>query len=201
MAVSSSLRASSYNVYLDGQGSYIGLSYLGNSLGYGGNFAVKVHDYLNLTFNAMLASGTREGAYSGGETLHKIYMGGIEILPPISILRKYRLFWRTSLLGGYSTSKIKYNLTFIPEFPYSRRNKESSGMALAVKTGILFDFTQHLSLFFDLGFHKSFYQESSSSALSVMLNTTDDKFGANKVHGIMITGGVRVALFRNRDIE
>ncbi len=107
-------------------------------------------------------------------------MFGLEYDPPVNFLSAYRLVWRNSLLLGYSRTGVT------AENEKNRWEADDSGFAAALNTGMGYNYSQHLQLFVDVGWHHSFYR-----------GILED----SNIFGVQVLAGVRCLLAGARTLE
>ncbi len=165
--------------FIDGLGTYVNAGDMENQLGGGLGFGIDINRNLNFLFRAANTSTIKnQDKIDEVEFRHTTYMGGIEVIPELPALQKYRLSWKTSILAGVSSSKAELKNS------YYGKDADEAGFACSFWTGIQYDLTQVVSPFIDLGYHSSFYT---------------DKLKDESIQGYQIAIGIRFYLTGNRD--
>lgn len=103
-----------------------------------------------------------------------MHLGGIEYMYH---LPDFHSHWKTALLVGYFNSKISEK---------SSSEKSDNGVGFLITTGILYDLTQHISIFADVGYQSPVTYEGALK---------DYKLG-----GFTFLAGVRFSFYPNRDL-
>lgn len=101
-------------------------------------------------------SSTVENANKDNEKKYSytMFAGGVEYNHPIVPgTFDFGLGWRTSLLFGSSRTEIEGR----DPVTTAKINREDSGMAIQITTGLQANLTPNIALFVDVGYHKSFY--------------------------------------------
>ena len=102
---------------------------------------------------------------------------GIEYIPPIVILEEYRIYWKNAINIGAS----EFNVSFFD----GKDDGVGLGVYTSFNTGLQYNLTQVIAPYFDLGYHKSFYDSTKDVSIT----------------GYQVSLGVRFYLLGNRDYE
>lgn len=165
--------------FIEAQGDYITTGDFEAVTGGGLGIGFSITDDVNFIIRCSTASNTEnEGAIDEFSYNYDSATGGIEYTPPISLLEDYRIYWKNSLNLGASMFEVDVK---------NAENGEDSetGFIVSFRTGLQYNFTQTVSPYFDLGYHKSYY------------NSTKDL----SIAGWQADVGVRFFIFGNRDYE
>lgn len=153
--------SSSFAVFfMEGQGDYTSTGDYNSVKGFGLGMGFDLTSDLNFLLRVDTAEAT-ENKSKANEINYSLdsYTAGIEFIPQIAAIEKYRLCWKNSINVGVS------------KFDYRQKNSGSSdttfddmGTFVSLKTGIQFNFTQYIAPYFDLGFHKTYSWSTSPDA-------------------------------------
>lgn len=143
--------------YIDLMGAMVNADDLENQTGFGLGLGYGLNDELDLYFRSTLTQAS-ENANLVNEINydHTTVMGGVVYSPYLPVLERFRVSWKNTLLVGYSMSGVEFKATGDEE--------NDSGVAAAFWTGLQFDATQMISPFFEMGYHKSFYENKMEDA-------------------------------------
>jgi hypothetical protein len=117
----------------------------GLGLGYGLNETIDLYFRSTITESTENTNLATEINYE-----HTTVMAGVVFTPVLPVLERFRLSWKNTFLVGYSMSDVEFNET--------NNEVDDSGIAASFWTGLQFDATQMISPFFEMGYHKSFYE-------------------------------------------
>jgi long-subunit fatty acid transport protein len=99
-----------------------------------------------------------------------------------------RLGWRSSLLIGVVMLDISEpNLTVLEDY-------NSLGVGMGLNTGVQWDVTQHVTPFFDVGFHYDYMFSKREYTATTALQQVN-------VYGITLQLGIRFVFGRNKSID
>jgi len=141
--------ASFANFYVDLMGAMVNADDLENQTGLGIGLGYGLNDELDLYFRSTYTEATENANLINEISYeHITAMAGIAFTPRFPVLERFRLNWKNTFLVGYTMSEV------ISDFG----DGSDSGLALAFWTGLKYDATQMISPFFDVGYHRSFYQ-------------------------------------------
>ena len=174
------------NIYIDGVGAYTQTNDAKNQYGWGLGLLYKMSDDFNVFFKTIISQrknvglDTREsipGEYTEyfSKYKYRMFIGGIEYLYNINNLPFY---WKNSAAVGVGAAEIKSNYNYDfgwPPYGY-RTDKKDTGICVAFWTGILYTFTQSLSGYIDVGYHKTYFNDELKDA---------------KIMGLQVVAGVR----------
>lgn len=148
---------SSYAVFfIDGQGFYAATGDFDPVSGYGGGLGFSLTDDVNFLIKGGVESNTEKKDTINELTYdYNFVTGGLEYVPSIDLLNRYRLYWKSSLNFGWAMFKSE-----MPEVDDS--DKSDMGFHVSFWTGLQFNFTQYIAPFIDLGYHKTFFTAGSS---------------------------------------
>lgn len=142
--------------FVDGQGFYAATGDYEPVSGFGIGIGLSLTDDINFLIKGITGSNTENKDKTDELSYdYNIVTGGIEYIPPIDILNRYRLYWKNSLNLGWAEFKSE-----MPEVNDS--DKSDMGFHLSFWTGLQFNFTQYIAPFIDLGYHKTFFSVSNS---------------------------------------
>jgi len=172
------LTSSQAAFFIDGQGNYMSTGDFNPVTGFGLGIGLSIADDINFIVRGFMTQNTDNPS---DPLIKKTYeynavTGGIEYIPPIVILEQYRIYWKNSINIGASMFSIDDKSGNIGK-------KTENGLITSFTTGLQYNFTQVISPYFDLGYHKTFYQSNSKLSIS----------------GWQIDLGVRFYVFGNRD--
>ena len=148
---------SSYAVFfIDGQGYYASTGDFDPVSGFGGGIGFSLTDDVNFLVKCGTESNTENKNTVNELTYdYNFFTGGLEYIPSIDILNRYRLYWKSSLNLGWAE--------FSSEMPeVNDSDKSEVGFHVSFWTGLQFNFTQYIAPFIDLGYHKTFFTTSGS---------------------------------------
>jgi hypothetical protein len=149
--------ASFANFYVDLMGAMINTDDLENQTGLGIGLGYGLNDEIDLYFRTTYTEATdNPNLFNEINYEHVAFMAGIAYTPIIPALNRFRISWKNTFLVGYTMSDVDINQT--------NDHLSDSGLALAFWTGLKYDATQMISPFFDIGYHKSFYQNKMEDA-------------------------------------
>lgn len=151
-----------FTLFVEGQGEYINTAtkHYPSLSGFGAGLGVGLTDNVNLIARFAQASESHKlYSYFDVNTDCKFMTGGIEIIPSISSLDKIRTYWKSSLEFGRSEFNYENN------YP-TNTHAEGRGYVVLFKTGLQYNFTQIVSPYFNIGYHKSSYPDSTDIKIS-----------------------------------
>ncbi len=151
---------------------------LENLTGVGGAITIDLVRNLNVFVRSSYNQATKNSDKPDEENYTYImYMGGVQYLLQIS---DTQLFWSNSAAIGAAAAESEIYVNSVGT------TLEETGMCVAYWTGLLYNWTQHISPYIEIGYHKAFY--------SVDFEDAD-------VSGFQFIFGVRFTLFgKNRGI-
>lgn len=180
LVLSSSL--ASANVYLDVIGTYTRTDDIWDQFGGGGALGIDVTGNVSFFFRSMYSTRTLHPKADNEESYSHIT--GLFVVQHKLQLMNLPLFWTASLGLGASRSEVHYEI--LENTPGAESEISDLGPAAAFWTGILYVWTQHLSPFFEVGYHRSFYNQD---------------FDEKDVEGVQVFVGIRFTFFgKNRSI-
>lgn len=143
--------------FIDGRVDYMSTGEFKSILGGGGALGFSISDDVSFVAGGFVAQN-KENAGLDNQLMYEFsaFLAGIEYIPPIEYIDLYRIKWKNSISFGYSSFEAEQE---IPGSPDSIEIREG-GFITSFKTGIQYSFTQTISPFFDLGYHKTFYPEN-----------------------------------------
>lgn len=142
--------ASFANFYADLMGVMITGDDVDNQAGFGLGFGYALNQNIDLCLRGTYSMSTDHANLPNEINYeHITLMAGAAYIPNLSFLDRFRLSWKNTLLLGYSRSEVNNKLIY--------KDISCQGFAFAVLTGIQYSATQIISPFFDIGYHKSFY--------------------------------------------
>ncbi len=183
------LAASSYaagNIYVDGMGAFTQTTDLKNEFGGGGALLYQVSDDFNFFIKNIFNKRKIEAKTATDEKYYQKYSyymstAGIEYLYNI---KKIPLFWKNALGIGAGTASIKKDFDKVSSKYLT--TKDDTGLCTAVWTGMMYVFTQSISVFVDVGYHKTFYFDELKNA---------------KIMGVQVLVGARLTVWgQNKSI-
>ena len=143
--------------YVDLMGAMVNADDLENQSGLGLGLGYVLNDNLDLCLRSTYTMATDNADLSDEINYdHMTVMTGVSYVPKLPLLERFRLNWKNTFLAGYSMSEFDEDLT--------GSHFSDQGLALAFLTGLQFDATQMISPFFDIGYHKSFYENDMEDA-------------------------------------
>lgn len=138
--------------FIEGQGNYTTTSESDPILGVGTAFGFDLTDDINLLVSAASGEVTQHRNKTNEVNYEFEYAAiGIEFIPQIAVLDKYRLNWRNSVNIGASRFNTEHD-----NYLYESGDGSEMGTYVGLKTGMQFNFTQCIAPYFDLNFHKTF---------------------------------------------
>ena len=184
-----SINAMAFNIYIDGFGAYVGAESANNQLGGGGSLFFGI----NKNFSAGMKFS--QTSYTALDELKLMIFssdmminGGIEYNLQIGSIP---LFWSSYL--GFGMEQISVRKSYkdtIP--PYAPRDiyYNDMGFAIAISTGIRWDFHPHIAIFLNVGFHAPFFGNTGPGGLKDWT-----------VSGLTSQVGIRFAIWNNKPID
>ena len=175
------------NIYIDGAGAFTQTKHAKNQYGGGFGLLYKISDDFNIFFKSIFLQRKNIGVDPGsGEEYYskykyKMFTGGIEYLYNIN---KMPLYWKNAVAVGGGTVEIKSNYDY-DMFPNEyQTNEKDTGVCFAFWTGILYEFTQNLSGYIDLGYHKTYFndelKDETINGKQVIVGIRFTAWGVNK---------------------
>ena len=151
-------------------------------MGFGAGLGFSLNENINFILNGTYALATEkdDDSINKKKYEYKSYTGGIEYIPPLEIFESNKIYWKNSISAGASDFKLEGKTGGIVI------NDHQSGVIALFKTGMQYNFTQVLSPFFNIGYHKTFFNTAKTSM---------------SIGGWEVDFGVRLYLFGNRDYE
>jgi hypothetical protein len=171
------------NIYLDGMGAVTQTYSAHDEFGGGGGLLYQLSDDFNFFFKNIfnkrkIAIDTLDGR-KYDEYSYNMTLCGLQYLFNIN---KLPLFWTGSLGIGAGSVNIKNNYGW--NTSTSRReyltDKSDTGLCMGIWTGAMYVFTQSISAYMDIGFHKTY-----------LFNDLKDE----KIMGFQVILGVRFTLW------
>ncbi|HOK03080.1 MAG TPA: hypothetical protein PKX79_11355 [Spirochaetota bacterium] len=162
--------------FVDVMGADVNAGDLKNETGFGGALGFDITPSIAFVYRALMTSYT-EDQNKPTETEYSFFTNlfGIEFVPNLPQLESLQLRWRTSLLIGPAIGEVA---------PKSGDSASDMGLDIALWTGLQYDLTQHISPFFEIGYHKASYENDFEKA---------------SIGGYQIALGVRFYIFGSRD--
>jgi len=180
LILSSSL--ASANVYFDIIGSYTRTDDIWDQFGGGGALGIDVTRDVSFFFRSMYSTKTLHSKADNEESYSHIT--GLFVVQYKLQLMNLPLFWTASLGLGASRSEASYKI--LEDTPEAESEISDLGPAAAFWTGMLYVWTQHLSPFLEIGYHRSFYNKD---------------FEGKDIEGVQVFVGLRFTFFgKNRSI-
>lgn len=171
------ISVSEANIYVDANAAFTQTVDAKNQFGGGIGLLFSVHRDINVFLKGIF--NTRIRNYGEDDEVsynHIMNLAGLEYRYNISNMP---LYWKSSIGIGIGNTQIDYK-------NYNSLDQNDNGFSAAAWTGLEYIFTQHLSSFIDVGFHKSFYTE---------------KLKDSDIMGLQVLLGLRVTIFgKNRSI-
>ncbi len=169
--------------YVDGIGAYVDAGDFKSQLGYGGGFGFGITDNLNFAARVLSSSRT-DNVNLPDEKQYELFtvFAGVDFIPVIPFFEKYQLTWNTSILGGMSEASFSYR----ESTDNDTIDSDDMGVGFAVWTGPHFNMTQYVSLYMEVGYQYSVFQ---------------NKFQDESIYGLQAIVGLRISLFGVRDYE
>ncbi len=174
------------NIYIDGIGAFTQTMDAKNQFGGGGSLLYQVDDSFNIFVKNIYTFRKIAARTDIGESYFKKYdyflsTAGVEYLFNIN---KWPLFWKNAAGIGIGKASIRKNYDSIKRKYLV--DEDDTGLALAVWTGLLYVFTQNISAYADVGFHKTYFS---------------DELKNNDIMGFQALVGVRITVWgMNRSI-
>lgn len=160
-------------------GAYANVGDLKSQVGFGGGLGLGIADTLNLQLRVISTEKTRETEQSSGYE-HFTVQAGMEYVPVIPFLEKYRLSWNSSIFLGLAYS----GYTYYDSASFGSRDHYEMGYSASIWTGPHFNLTQHVSFFAEIGFNYCYFTEEMKDT---------------NVYGLQGLIGARCTLFGSRD--
>ncbi|PKL18281.1 MAG: hypothetical protein CVV49_06765 [Spirochaetae bacterium HGW-Spirochaetae-5] len=174
ISISSSFAA----FFIDGQGNYIATGELDPVTGWAAGIGFGVTDDVNFLLRASVSETTEnEGLASELKYEYSYAAAGIEYIPPIPMLEKYRIYWKNAVNIGASMFEVS--------FANGEDDGVGPGVYTSFHTGLQYNFTQIIAPYIDFGYHKSFYDSTKDVS----------------IRGYQVSLGIRFYLFGSRDYE
>jgi hypothetical protein len=164
------------NIYVDGIGAFTQTNDAKNEFGGGGALLYQVTDDFNLFVKCIVNQRKITQTDIWGQNYYdkyKYFMGtaGIEYLYNIKNLP---LFWKSAF--GIGTGKLDTKTDYI--------EKSDNGLCVAVWTGAMYMFTQSISAYMDIGFHKTYFfnelKDAKIMGFQVLAGVRFTAWGVNK---------------------
>ncbi len=171
--------ASFANFYVDLMGAMVAADDADKQTGFGLGFGYALNQEIDLylrgtyTMSTAHANSPNEINYD-----HITAMVGAVYIPNLSFLDRFRLSWKNAVLIGYSRTEVDEKLI--------SGDIVCQGFAFAFLTGLQYSITQMVSPFFDIGYHKSFYNGQANEL---------------SVHGFQFDLGVRFYIGHSRKYD
>jgi len=165
--------------FVDAQGDYMSTTKYQPVTGFAAGIGFSLADDVNFLFRCAMAENTEHANLP--EEIRYNYSAaaaGIEYIPPIGLLENYRLYWKNAVCVGVSEFEIKGNGST------TKDKTAGPGPIVSFQTGLQYNFTQVLSPYFDLGYHKSIYASTDPS-----------------IHGWQVAVGIRFYIAGSRDYD
>jgi hypothetical protein len=175
------------NIYLDGMGAFTQTKDAKNEFGGGGGLLYQVSDDFNFfvknIFNKRKIADDTAVGRKYDEYSYNMTLCGLEYLFNIN---KLPLFWKSSLGIGAGSVNIKKDYgwntsTFRWEY---LTDKSDTGLCIAVWTGIMYVFTQSISVYMDVGYHKTYLfdklKDENIMGFQALLGVRFTLWGVNK---------------------
>ena len=159
--------------------AYANVGDLKSQVGFGGGLGLGIADTLNLQLRVISTEKTRETEQSSGYE-HFTVQAGMEYVPVIPFLEKYRLSWNSSIFLGLAYS----GYTYYDSASFGSRDHYEMGYSASIWTGPHFNLTQHVSFFAEIGFNYCYFTEEMKDT---------------NVYGLQGLIGARCTLFGSRD--
>ena len=173
--------STSYAVFfIDGQGDYMATGEFKPVTGFTAGIGFGLTDDVNILIRSSFATNT-ENADLADEIKYEysaLATCGIEYVPPVDFFEEYRILWKSSIHLGASEFRLEGESI----------EDEDLGPSLLASfhTGLQYNFTQIISPYFDLGYHKSFYKSGSTDV---------------SIKGWQVAVGIRFYIFGSRDFN
>lgn len=163
MAVNSAGMA---RVFIDTAGTFITTGKAGLQYGVGGGVGVSIYRNLSVLYHGQYTLGSKQLGSSYLVTdfsySHMTHLVGIEYLFPID---QVRLGWKSAIKVGYASTSIDVENKYLTAFYYNGlrapitgiEKRKDAGIALGLWTGVVWNATQVLSPFLDVGFHAAMF--------------------------------------------
>jgi len=174
---------SSYAVlFINGEGNYMSTGDYIPVMGFGGGLGFSLNENISFIMDGSYSSAIEnvDDAKNKKKYRYARYTGGLEYIPPLDLLDRYKIYWRTSLSVGGSDFEVRGETNGV------NCDDNHSGVVTMFKTGLQYNFTQVISPFFNAGYHKTFFNTEKTSM---------------SVNGFEIDLGIRFYLGGNRDYE
>ncbi len=177
-----SISSSFASFFVNGGGNYM---YTGGFIpvyGFEGGAGFSLNENINFLLDGSYALSTENDndKINKKKYVYKFYTGGIEYIPTLDIFEKNNIYWKNTLSVGASTVSRKGHTGG------ANAEDQHSGLFTMFKTGLQYNFTQVISPYFDLGYHKTFFNTAKTSL---------------SIGGLEFDFGVRFYIFGNRDFE
>lgn len=177
ISISSSFAA----FFVEGQGNYMATGEFKPVTGFELGLGFGLTDDVNFLIRGAVAENTENSGLINETRYEYSYAtGGIEYIPPITLLEKYRIYWKNSINVGMSEASFEMTKV-VPSL-----DDKETGVITLFRTGLQFNFTQVISPYFDLGYHK-FFPIKAGSKLNIK--------------GWQMDVGVRFYVFGSRDYD
>lgn len=142
------------NIYLDINGAYTDAGDLESLPGFGLTLAYTLNENLNAYARGIFSATTKDpNTPEETEYGYYMYLAGCQYRYSIA---GGAAFWTASAAVGWTQAKYSINNTNI--------EKSDSGLVCAVSTGILYEATQIISVYFEAGYHYASYSDTFSDA-------------------------------------
>lgn len=164
--------------FIDGQGNSMATSELDPVSGWAVGIGFGITDDVNFLLRASASEAIEDKGLAGELKYEYSYAAvGIEYIPPIQILEKYRIYWKNAVNIGTSMFEVS--------FANGEDDGVGPGVYTSFHTGLQYNFTQVIAPYIDLGYHKSFYDSTKDISIK----------------GYQVALGVRFYIFGSRDYE
>ncbi len=164
------------NIYLDLNGAYTNAGDLETLPGIGLTLAYAMHENINIFYRNIFSTTTKDpNTPEETEYGYNMFLAGFQYRYRIS---ESPAFWTINAAAGWTQAKYSISQT--------GNDESDDGIALAVTTGILFEATQNISAYLEVGYHFASYTGAFSEA---------------DVKGIQFLFGIRFTVWgKNRPI-
>ncbi len=168
------------NIYVDGIGAFTQTNDAKNEFGGGGALLYQVTDDFNLFVKNIYNKRKIQDETAIGEKYYNEYsynmaVAGVEYLYNIN---KMPLFWKNAVGIGAGKVDIKEG------YSWFKKEDSENGLCFALWTGVMYVFTQSISAYMDIGFHKTYFfnefKDAKIMGFQVLVGVRFTAWGVNK---------------------
>jgi hypothetical protein len=171
------------NIYLDGLGAFTQTMDAKNEFGGGGTILYQISDDFNFfiknIFNQRKIADDTLAGRKYNKYNYNMSIAGVEYLYNIN---KMPLFWKNAI--GMGAGSVNIQTDYDPANMKYINDKSDTGLCVALWTGVMYVFTQSISAYMDIGFHKTYLfndlKDEKIMGLQIVIGARFTVWGVNK---------------------